>query len=212
MTSLLEAIALAMAKGRVNDIKINISDAIEQGANPLDILNNALIATMEGIGEKFSRNQVFIPEVMMAARAMNEGMHILKPYLVSMGNEPIGEVIICTVKGDSHDIGKNLVKIMLEGVGIEVLDLGANVPTEKIIQAVIDNSIKVVCLSALLTTTMPMLKDVINKLILADLRETVKVIVGGAPVTQAYADSIGADGYADDAASAAKLVKGLFSK
>lgn len=207
---LLDNISQSMSRGRVKDVITYINSAIESGISAKDILDNALISTMEEIGEKFSKNQVFIPEVMMAARAMNEGMLILKPYLINSGTKPIGKVIICTVKGDSHDIGKNLVKIMLEGVGLDVLDLGANIATDKIITAVIDNDIKVVCLSSLLTTTMPMLKDVIIKLKEQGLKDSVKVVIGGAPVTQAYADSIGADGYSDDAASAAKLVKSFF--
>lgn len=210
MTDYIELISLAMAKGRINDIKIHINAALNDGISATELLNNGLIATMEIIGQKFSLNQVFIPEVMMAAKAMNEGMLILKPYLISSGVKPIGRVVICTVKGDSHDIGKNLVKIMLEGAGIEVLDLGANIPSEKVIKAVIDNDIKIVCLSSLLTTTMPMLKDVIDKLIIAGIRDKVKVIIGGAPVTAEYARKIGADGYADDAAAAARLVKSLF--
>lgn len=207
--SILDSISESMIKGRSADIKQHINKALEEGISASDILNLSLIATMEKIGDKFSKNQVFIPEVMLAARAMNEGMTILKPALIGCGNKPIGRVIICTVKGDSHDIGKNLVKIMLEGVGIEVMDLGANVATERIIQAAIDNDIRIICLSALLTTTMPMLKDVIDKLTAAGIRDNYKVIIGGAPVTAEYAKKIGADGYADNAANGARLVKSL---
>jgi 5-methyltetrahydrofolate--homocysteine methyltransferase len=207
MTDFNALIREAMTRGRVADIKTHITAALESGIDAGTILNGALISTMEIIGEKFSKNQVFIPEVMMAARAMNEGLAILKPRLIGSGVKPLGKVIICTVKGDSHDIGKNLVKIMLEGVGLEVIDLGSNVPTEKVIETVKATGISIVCLSALLTTTMPNLKLVIEKLKEEGLKDKVKVLVGGAPVTQEYADSIGADGYSPDAAGAARLVK-----
>lgn len=212
MNNVLNDISLAMTKGRLADIKSHILKALQGGISAQDILEKGLIATMESIGDKFSKNQVFIPEVMMAARAMNEGMTLIKPYLIESGVKSSGRVIICTVKGDSHDIGKNLVKIMLQGAGMEVIDLGANVPSEKIVQTAVDHNIRVVCLSALLTTTMPMLKDVITKLREAGIKDTVKVVVGGAPVTDEYARSIGADGYASNAADAAKVVKNIFSQ
>jgi len=211
MNEILISIRDLMLKGKVNDVKSLIVKALNEDISAEDILKKSLIAAMEIIGDRFSKNQAFIPEIMMAARVMNEGMIILKPRLTEGGVKSIGKALICTVKGDSHDIGKNLVKIMMEGVGIEVIDLGTNVPAERIIAAVNEQGIKVVCLSALLTTTMPMLKDVIDKMKEAGIKEGVKVFVGGAPVTREYADSIGADGYGDDAAEAAKMIKKIFT-
>ena len=165
---------------------------------------------MNVIGEQFKNNEVFVPEVLVAARAMNAGLKILKPYLQKEGVEPVGKAVICTVKGDMHDIGKNLVKMMIEGQGIECIDLGVDVDPQRIVDAVKESGAKLVCLSALLTTTMYGQKDVIDALKAAGIRDQVKVMVGGAPVTQAFADEIGADCYTLDAASAAKAARAYF--
>ena len=167
---------------------------------------------MQIIGIKFKKNEVFVPEVLIAARAMNAGLEVLRPVLINSGVKPIGKAIICTVAGDLHDIGKNLVKMMFEGQGIECLDLGVDVKTSTIIEKVEEYQPDLVCLSALLATTMMEQKEVIEALIKAGLREQVKVLVGGAPVTQAFAEEIGADGYAMDAASAAELAKEILLK
>lgn len=199
-----------LQKGRMNNVKELVTKALADGVPAKEILNDGLIAGMMIIGEKFKNNQVYVPEVLIAARAMNAGVEILKPALVSEGVEPVGKAVICTVKGDLHDIGKNLVKMMFEGVGIECVDLGVDVGGEQIVEAVRESGAKVVCLSALLTTTMTAQKDIIDALTAAGLRGSVKVMVGGAPVTQAFADDIGADAYTSDAASAAQKALEFF--
>jgi 5-methyltetrahydrofolate--homocysteine methyltransferase len=162
------------------------------------------------IGGKFKRNEVFVPEVLVAARAMTRASAVLKPALQQAGVKPVGKAIICTVKGDLHDIGKNLVKMMIEGNGIEVEDLGVDCGAEKVIEAIKNSGAKVVCLSALLTTTMMAQKDIIDAIKNAGLRDRVKIMVGGAPVTQSFADEIGADAYTPDAASAAEVCKQFY--
>jgi 5-methyltetrahydrofolate--homocysteine methyltransferase len=162
------------------------------------------------VGQKFKENKIYVPEVLIAARAMNAAVAVLQPELVKQGVKPVGKAIVCTVKGDLHDIGKNLVKMMLEGVGIECVDLGVDVDGDAIVEAVKETGANVVCLSALLTTTMTAQKDVIDALKEAGVRNSVKVMVGGAPVTQSFADSIGADAYAVDAASAAEIALTFF--
>jgi methylmalonyl-CoA mutase cobalamin-binding domain/chain len=166
---------------------------------------------MAVVGEKFKNNEFYIPEVLVAARAMNAAMAIVKPLIVGDQLKPLGKVVIGTVRGDLHDIGKNLVMMMLEGAGFEIVDLGVDVAPEKFVEAAKANSADVVAMSALLTTTMPAMKDTIAALEENGLRDKVKVIIGGAPVTQSYADSIGADGYAPDAASAVDKVKELLA-
>jgi 5-methyltetrahydrofolate--homocysteine methyltransferase len=175
------------------------------------ILNEGLIKGMNIVGQKFKNNEVFVPEVLIAARAMNAALAVLKPALASTGVKPIGKAIICTVKGDLHDIGKNLVKMMIEGAGIEVVDLGVDCTPEKIVEAVKEYTPDILCLSALLTTTMMAQKDTIDALAQAGVREKVKIMVGGAPVTQSFADEIGADAYAPDAASAAQVARAYFN-
>jgi 5-methyltetrahydrofolate--homocysteine methyltransferase len=166
---------------------------------------------MNIIGGKFKRGEVFVPEVLIAARAMNNASAALKPALMKAGVEPVGKAIICTVKGDLHDIGKNLVKMMIEGKGIEIDDLGVDCSDEKIVEAVRDSNAKVLCLSALLTTTMMAQKDVIDALKTAGLRDKVKIMVGGAPVTQSFATEIGADAYTADAATAAEVCRAFYN-
>ena len=199
-----------LQKGKANDIVPAVEKALSDGASPADILENGLISGMNVIGGKFKNGEVFIPEVLIAARAMNKASNVLKPHLIKAGVEPAGKAIICTVKGDLHDIGKNLVKMMIEGKGVEVIDLGVDCPSEKIVETVKTSDAKVLCLSALLTTTMTMQKETIDALKTAGLRDKVKIMVGGAPVTQEYADEIGADAYTSDAASAAEVCRSFF--
>jgi 5-methyltetrahydrofolate--homocysteine methyltransferase len=199
-----------LQKGKAKDIVAAVQKALDDGADSSDILENALMTGMNIIGGKFKRNEVFVPEVLIAARAMNKAAEVLKPHLAKAGVSPVGKAIICTVKGDQHDIGKNLVKMMIEGKGIEVEDLGIDCDAQKVVDRVRTSDAKVLCLSALLTTTMTAQKDVIEALKEAGLRDKVKVMVGGAPVTQSFADEIGADAYSPDAASAAEVCRGFF--
>lgn len=200
-----EEISLALQKGKANDIKVLVQKALDEGISPKEILEEGLIKGMNVIGGKFKRNEVFVPEVLVAARAMNAGQEILKPVLVKSGVKPIGKALICTVKGDLHDIGKNLVKMLLEGQAITCVDLGVDVSSERVIEAINSYQPDLLCLSALLTTTMLMQKEIIDAVTTAGLRDKVLIIVGGAPVTEKFAVEIGADGYAPDAASAAEL-------
>ncbi|MDR1443318.1 MAG: corrinoid protein [Treponema sp.] len=200
-----------LQRGKAKDIVTAVQNALTAGAPPADILEKGLIAGMSIIGGKFKRGEVFVPEVLIAARAMNNASAALKPYLAEAGVKPVGTAIICTVKGDLHDIGKNLVKMMIEGRGIEVVDLGVDCGSDKIIDAVKNTDARVVCLSALLTTTMMAQKDVIEALKAAGLRDRVKVMVGGAPVTQSFADEIGADAFTPDAASAAEVCRSFYA-
>ena len=202
--AILEEISGLLQKGKAKDIVVSVQKALDDGVPAGDILEKGLISGMGVIGGKFKNGEVFVPEVLVAARAMNKASEILKPALAKAGIQPVGKAIICTVKGDLHDIGKNLVKMMIEGNGIEVIDLGVDVGPEKVVETVKNSDAKVVCLSALLTTTMLAQKDIIEALKTAGVRDKVKVMVGGAPVTQSYADEIGADAYTPDAASAAE--------
>jgi len=184
---------------------------VDGGASAIDILNEGLVPGMDVVGVKFKANEMYIPEVLIAARAMHAAMDIIKPMLSESGAVMKGTVVIGTVQGDLHDIGKNLVGMMLEGGGFSVIDVGVDVPSEKFIEEVKKSNAKVVGLSALLTTTMPMMKDVISALKADAATKDVKVIVGGAPLTQEYADSIGASGYAPDASSAVDLAKKMIA-
>lgn len=206
------AIADALKAGNAPKVKEMVEAALAEGVNPEDIVNKALIVGMGEIGELFKNNEVYVPEVLIAARAMYAGLNILKPLLAERDVKPMGKVVIGTVKGDLHDIGKNLVAMMLEGAGFEVTDLGIDVSPEKFVEAAKSSDGGcIVAMSALLTTTMPGMKDTIEALEAAGLRDRVKIIIGGAPVTQNFADEIGADGYAPDAASAADLAKALIA-
>lgn len=208
--SLLAEISEFVQKGRAKNVKELVQKALDEKIPAKEILNDALIAGMMIVGEKFKNNEVYVPEVLIAARAMNGGVSILKPYLTQEGVEPVGKAVICTVKGDLHDIGKNLVKMMLEGVGIECIDLGVDVSGEQVVEAVKESGAKVVCLSSLLTTTMDYQKDVIDCLKEAGIRDAVKVMVGGAPLNSTFAESIGADAYTKDAAEAAEVALCFF--
>ncbi|MBZ4666139.1 corrinoid protein [Mahella sp.] len=206
------AIADALKAGNAPKVKELVQTAVAEGVDPVEIVNNGLIVGMGEIGELFKRNEVYVPEVLIAARAMHAGMDIVKPLLAEKGNITIGKVIIGTVKGDLHDIGKNLVAMMLEGAGFEVIDLGVDVSPEKFVEAIKEHQPQVVGMSALLTTTMLSMRNTIEAIKAAGLRDSVKIMIGGAPITQNFADEIGADGYAPDAASAADLAKELIGK
>ena len=210
-TNTFNEISELLQKGKAKDIVVAVEKALADGAPPGDILEKSLMAGMNIIGDKFKNKVIFVPDVLIAARAMNHATQALKPALAKAGVNPVGKAIICTVKGDLHDIGKNLVKMMIEGKGIEVIDLGVDCPNEKIVETVKNSDAKVVCLSALLTTTMLMQKEAIDALKAAGIRDKVKVMVGGAPVTQSYADEIGADAYTADAASAADVCRAFFA-
>ncbi|MDR0290540.1 MAG: corrinoid protein [Treponema sp.] len=208
--AVLDEISGLLQKGKAKDIVTAVQKALDDGVPASDILDKGLIAGMNVIGGKFKNGEVFVPEVLVAARAMNHASVVLKPALAKAGVQPVGKAIICTVKGDLHDIGKNLVKMMIEGNGIEVIDLGVDVSAEKVVETVKSSDAKVLCLSALLTTTMLAQKDVIDALKTAGIRDKVKIMVGGAPVTQSYADEIGADAYTPDAASAAEVCRAYY--
>jgi corrinoid protein of di/trimethylamine methyltransferase len=184
-------------------------EGLELGMDPLTLLFDALIPALEEVGRLFEIGEYFVPEMLISARAMQGAMGILKPLIAETGAKPIGTFVMGTVKGDIHDIGKNLCDIMLEGAGFVVIDLGVNVPPEKFIEAILEHKPQAVGMSAFLTTTMPMFKKNIEAIKEAGLRDQVKILVGGAPVTQEYADIVGADGYAPDASSAVRLTKAL---
>ncbi len=204
-------IADALKAGNAPKVKELVQKALDEGVEPADIVNEALIVGMSEIGVLFKNNEVYVPEVLIAARAMHAGLGILKPLLAEKDVKPVGKVVIGTVKGDLHDIGKNLVAMMLEGAGFEVIDVGIDVGADKFVETIKETEAEIVAMSALLTTTMPAMKDTIEAVKAAGLRDQVKIMVGGAPVTQSFADEIGADGYAGDAASAADLAKELLN-
>ena len=201
--SLLEDVSLALQAGRAPKVKELVQQAVDEGIPAKDVLEQGLLSGMSVVGETFKNTEVFVPEVLIAARAMNAGVAILKPYLTEAGVEAKGTAVIGTVKGDLHDIGKNLVKMMLEGRGLNVIDLGVDVEPERFVQAAIDNEADIICCSALLTTTMGEMKHVVEAAAAKGIRDKVKIMIGGAPVTQSFCDSIGADCYTAAAASAA---------
>ncbi len=207
-----KAISEALKAGKAPAVKQLVQDAVNEGVNPEEILNKSLVVGMGEIGELFKNNEVYVPEVLIAARAMKAGMEIIKPLLVAKDVKPIAKVAIGTVKGDLHDIGKNLVGMMLEGAGFQVIDLGIDVGPEKFLDACVNQGATLIGLSALLTTTMPSMKDTVEALKNAGIRNKVGVMIGGAPVTQNFSDEIGADGYTPDAASAVDLAKALIAK
>jgi 5-methyltetrahydrofolate--homocysteine methyltransferase len=203
----LKALADAVIKGDQKTALEITKTALEEGAAAKDVLDNGLIAGMDIVGDRFKKNEIYIPEVLISARAMKMAMEVLEPELVKAGVEPVGKLLIGTVQGDLHDIGKNLVAMMLKGAGFEVIDLGVDVEPEKFIEQVKAAKAQLIGMSALLTTTMPGMEKTIKAV--KDAGIPVKVMIGGAPVTQDYADRIGADGYAPDAASAVDLAKSL---
>jgi len=185
--------------------------AIEAGIDPMELISGAMVPAMDEVGRLFEAEEYFVPELLLAGRAMKSAMELLRPLMVASGQKLGTRVIIGTVKGDLHDIGKNIVASMLEGSGLDVIDLGADVAPEKFVSAVVEQQPQVVCMSALLTVTMPAMKTTIEALKAAGVRDRVKVLVGGAPVTSRYASEIGADGYSDNASGAVTLVKSLFA-
>jgi len=206
-----QAISEALKKGKAPLVKELVNAALAEGVEPEVIVNEALVVGMGEVGELFKNNEIYVPEVLIAARAMNAGLAILEPLLAEKDIQPIGKVAIGTVKGDLHDIGKNLVGMMLKGAGFGVIDLGIDVSPEQFIAAVVDQGADIIGMSALLTTTMPTMRDTVEAVKAAGLEGKVKVMIGGAPITQAYADEIGANGYSPDAASAAELAKKLLA-
>mgnify|MGYP002534312445 FL=1 len=192
-------------QGRGKKVCETIQAAMDEGISAADILREGMLPAMSAIGEKFKNNEVFVPEVLVAARAMNMGMALLKPYMADCGIEPAGTAVIGTVRGDMHDIGKNLVKMMIEGKGLRVVDLGVDVSPEKFLEAAEENHADIICCSALLTTTMGEIKNILAYLEARNVRSKYKVMIGGAPVSQSYCDAIGADYYTPDAASAADV-------
>jgi len=207
--AVLEDLAASVISGSAPKTEEYTNAALASGLAPVEVLTKGLIAGMNVVGQKFKANEFYVPEVLIAARAMKAGMKILRPKLAETGIKPEAKFVVGTVKGDLHDIGKNLVGIMIEGAGFEVIDLGVDVSPAQFVDAVKDKDAQVIGMSALLTTTMPGMKRTIEALNQEGLRDRIKVIIGGAPVTQRYADEIGADGYGRDAAAAAKLVKQL---
>jgi len=203
----LNGVSEALQRGKADKVSELVRQALNEGATPKNILEEGLIHGMSIIGRKFKKNEVYVPEVLIAARAMHAGMDVLKPKLIETGVENIGKVVMGTVQGDLHDIGKNLVEMMLEGAGFEVIDLGTDISTDKFVEAVKEHKPNIIGMSALLTTTMVNMVEVIKALDVAGLRDKVKIMVGGAPITQNYADQIGADGYSPDASSAVDKAK-----
>lgn len=205
-------LSLYVQKGNGAKVKEMVSEGLAQKVSPTEILNAGLIEAMAVIGEKFKNNEIYVPEMLMAAKAMNQGMQILEPVLTATGVKPIGKAVIGTVKGDLHDIGKNLVRMMLKGAGIEMYDLGIDVSAQAFLDKAKEVGADMVCLSALLTTTMPYMDSVIKEFEKAGVRSQYKFMIGGAPVSEAYAKSINADCYADDAVVAVDVAKKLLAK
>ena len=205
MSQILNDISAKLQEGKAKEVKALIEQALADGVGAKAILEEGLLPGMSIIGDKFKNNEVYVPEVLISARAMKAGTDLLKPYLADANVQPLGKICIGTVKGDLHDIGKNLVKMMMEGKGIEVVDLGVDVSPEQFLAAVKEQGCQIVCCSALLTTTMGVMKDVVDIFVNEGIRDKVKIMIGGAPITDAYCASIGADGYTADAASAADL-------
>lgn len=201
-----------LQKGKAKNVKTLVQEALDEGQDPKAILNDGLLAGMMVVGEKFKNNEVFVPEVLVAARALNAGLAILEPKLIEIGNEPVGRVVIGTVKGDLHDIGKNLVAMMMKGAGFEIIDLGVDVEPASFVDKAEEAGADVICMSALLTTTMPNMQSVIDELNNRGLRDKYIVMVGGAPVSQSFADQIGADYYTPDAATCAETARAAVSK
>jgi len=212
MSDTLQNIASKLYNGHEKAVVALVQEALEQGMAPEEILNKGLIVGMDKVGQGFKAGHLFVPEVLIAARAMQAGLDLLRPFLAKSNIASAGKYVIGVVKGDLHDIGKNLVKMMMEGAGFETIDLGTDVPSETFVAAIKKHKPKIVGISALLTTTMPQMKVTIERLKEAGLRSSVKVMVGGAPVTADFAQQIGADGYAPDAATAVDVARQLLSK
>jgi 5-methyltetrahydrofolate--homocysteine methyltransferase len=209
---ILKDIAKTLENGDSTAVKELLREALALDISPETILNKGLIKGMEVVGKKFKENEIFIPEVLIASRAMKSAMNIIKPYLVEEGIQPKGKIVLGTVKGDLHDIGKKIVSIVLEREGYEVIDIGIDVPIEKFLNVIRKENPDILGMSALLTTTMSYMRDVIEAVRAEDFKIYTKIIVGGAPITQAFADEIGADGYASEAISAASLVSDILKQ
>lgn len=207
--SIVAEISEKLQMGKSKDIKVLVPQALEEGVPAKQILEEGLLAGMNIVGAKFKNNEIFVPEVLVAARAMKAGTDILKPYLVSDDVQPIGKVVLGTVKGDLHDIGKNLVKMMLEGKGFEVIDLGVDVAPESFVGTAKTEGAQIICCSALLTTTMGEMKNVVDLCVAEGIRDQVKIMIGGAPITDEFCKEIGADAYTPDAATCAEVAKTL---
>ena len=207
--SIYSEISENLQRGKAKVVKALVEQAVADGCPAAEILGEGLLSGMNVVGDKFKKNEVYVPEVLVAARAMNMGIEVLKPLLAEEGVESAGRVCIGTVQGDLHDIGKNLVKMMMEGKGLEVIDLGTDVAPEIFVQTAIEQDCDIICCSALLTTTMEVMADVVKKAEEAGIRDRVKIMVGGAPVTDAFCQQIGADKYTSDAASAADAAVAL---
>ncbi len=205
----IDQIGEKLIQGNAKEVGALVQQAVDEGVAPETILNEGLLPAMNKVGVRFKNNEVYVPEVLIAARAMKAGTEILRPLLAEAGIEPKATVVIGTVKGDLHDIGKNLLCMMVEGAGFKVVDIGIDVEPKKFVEAAKENNANVVGVSALLTTTMTNMKEVVDSVKAEGLSDKVKVMIGGAPVTQAYCDEIGADGYAPDAASGAELAQKL---
>jgi corrinoid protein of di/trimethylamine methyltransferase len=204
MSNILNEISQNLQQGRAKAVKELVEKAVGEGIDAKTILEQGLIAGMSVIGEKFKNNEVYVPQVLIAARAMKAGTEVLQPLLASSGVKAKGKVVIGTVRGDLHDIGKNLVKMMMEGKGLEVIDLGVDVPAEKFVEKAIEEKADIVACSALLTTTMTEIGTVVDAIVRAGIRDEVTIMIGGAPVTDSFCKQIGADIYTPDAASAAE--------
>ena len=209
MEDILKKIFDAVLEGDFEGVKVNVQTALDGQIDPGIILNDGMIAAMREVGCRFEAGDYYVPEMLIAARAMQSGMTLLKPYLKKSNVKSSGTVVIGTVKGDLHDIGKNLVSLMLEGDGFEITDLGVDVPAEEFVRVVKEEKPDILALSALLTTTMQMMRTTIDAVIAEGLRDQVKIIIGGAPVTEAYATQIGADGFSPDASRAVTVAKSL---
>ena len=210
--AVLQEMSELLQKGKAKDVKALVQQALDEGIDPKEILNDGLLSGMMVIGGKFKNNEVFVPEVLVAARAMNAGLTILEPKLVEIGNKPSGKAVIGTVQGDLHDIGKNLVVMMLKGAGFETYDLGVDVDSATFLEKAEEVDADVICMSALLTTTMPKMQENIDYLIEKGVRDKYIVMIGGAPINESFAKQIGADYYTTDAASAAEVAKEALAK
>lgn len=204
MNEKLQEISSLLQAGKAGKCKKAVQEAVDEGIDAQVILDEGLLAGMDIIGRKFKANEIFVPEVLVSARCMNKGLEILKPLLLEGGSEPVGTVVIGTVKGDLHDIGKNLVSIMMQGKGLTVIDIGVDVPAEKFVEAAKENNANIIACSALLTTTMGEMQTVVDAVKASDIASNVKVMIGGAPITQDFCEKIGADKYTVDGAEAAE--------
>jgi len=204
-------LAKSVIEGQKDMVRDQVTRLIEAGKSPMEIVNEGLISGMNVVGVRFKEGDMYVPEVLMAAKCMASGLELVKPLISAADQKSKGKILIGTVKGDLHDIGKNLVGMLIESGGLEVINMGVDVSAEDFIDAIIEHEPDIVALSALLTTTMPSMQDVIDLLEEEELRDKVKVIIGGAPISQEYADTIGADGYASDAGSAVELCKKLLA-